>query len=53
MRGLQGDLEDFQRCVRASQSQPRPPSKPKSSFYEGPPQRSGTLREGFFKVNKP
>lgn len=50
MRGLQEDLKDFQRCVRSSQPQPRPPNKPKSSFYEGPPQRSGTLRERFFKV---
>ncbi|CAM9836272.1 unnamed protein product, partial [Ectocarpus sp. 13 AM-2016] len=52
MRGLQGDLEDFQRCIHPGQSQPRPPNKPKSSFYEGPPQRTGTLRERFFKASE-
>ncbi|CAM9171599.1 unnamed protein product [Ectocarpus sp. 8 AP-2014] len=52
MRGLQGDLEDFQRCTHPGQSQPRPPNKPKSSFYEGPPQRTGTLRERFFKASE-
>lgn len=51
IRELQEDLEDFQKCVLPTQSQPRRPNKPKSSFYEGPPQRSGTLRERFFKVS--
>ena len=50
MRAMQGDLEDFQRCVRPAQGQPRRPNKPKPSFYEGPPQRSGTVQERFFKV---
>ncbi|CAM9952189.1 unnamed protein product, partial [Scytosiphon promiscuus] len=51
MRELQGDLEDFQKCVLPVQSQPRRPNKPKSSFYEGPPQRPGTLRERFLKAS--
>lgn len=50
MRGLQGDLEDFQRCIRPAQAQPRRPNNPKPSFYEGPPQRSGSAQERFFKV---
>lgn len=51
MRGLQGDLEEFRRQMGLSRQSPRPPNKTKSSFFEGPAQRAGTIRERFFKVH--
>lgn len=33
-----------------SRCRPRPPQKSKVSFYEGPPQRPGTIRGRFSKV---
>ncbi|CAM9470914.1 unnamed protein product, partial [Laminaria digitata] len=52
MRGRQVDMQEFQRCVRPSRSQPRPPNKTKSSFCEGPPNRPGTARGRFFKASE-
>lgn len=51
MRGVeQGDLDEFRRRMGQLQCQPRPPNKSKSSFYEGPPQRPGSVRGRFLKV---
>lgn len=50
MRGLQGDMEEFRQATAHHEQRPRPPNKAKSSFYEGPPQRPGSVRGRFLKV---